>query len=147
MTNIRQATHADLAQLTALFDQYRVFYGKPSDEVSAKEFLKQRLTQADSVIFVAESDAALKGFTQLYPLFSSVRMKKLWLLNDLYVNEKYRGQGVSVALIDAAKNLCRESGACGMFLETAKSNVIGNKLYPRTGFELNDAHNFYEWSV
>jgi GNAT superfamily N-acetyltransferase len=147
MIKIRQATRADLEHVTQLFDQYRVFYGKPSDVGSASEFLKERLSKGDSVIFVAEKDSVLTAFTQLYPLFSSVRMKKLWLLNDLYVNEKYRGQGISVLLIDEAKTLCRTSGACGMYLETAKSNDIGNKLYPKTGFELNDAHNFYEWNV
>jgi GNAT superfamily N-acetyltransferase len=147
MTIVRHATHLDLAQLTKLFDEYRVFYGKETDRKAAEAFLTQRLANADSIIFVAEEGATLKGFTQLYPLFSSVRMKKLWLLNDLYVNESYRGQGISIALIDEAKKLCRDTGACGMFLETAKSNDIGNKLYPKVGFELNADHNFYEWSV
>jgi ribosomal protein S18 acetylase RimI-like enzyme len=147
MTTIRQANHSDIDQLTSLFDQYRVFYGKASDQSSARAFLEQRLTNADSVIFVAAEGSTLKGFTQLYPLFSSVRMKKLWLLNDLYVHEKHRGQGLSVALIDEAKKLCRESGACGISLETAKSNEIGNNLYPKVGFKLNDGHNFYDWSV
>lgn len=147
MSIIRKATHSDLPQLTNLFDQYRVFYGKESDETSAIQFLTERLTQNDSVIFVAEDAFTLQGFTQLYPLYSSVRMKKLWLLNDLYVNEKFRGLGISVALINQAKTLCRTSGACGMYLETAKANAIGNKLYVKTGFVLNDAHNFYDWSV
>jgi GNAT superfamily N-acetyltransferase len=147
MTIIRQATYLDLDQLTELFDEYRVFYGKATDRKSAEAFLAQRLANADSVIFVAEEATTLQGFTQLYPLLSSVRMKKLWLLNDLYVNEKYRGQGISIALIDEAKKLCRDTGACGMFLETAKSNDIGNMLYPKVGFELNADHNFYDWSV
>jgi len=34
-----------------------------------------------------------------------------------------------------------------MFLETEKPNLIGNKLYPKTGFELNEGSNFYEWNT
>jgi hypothetical protein len=34
-----------------------------------------------------------------------------------------------------------------MMLETAKSNKEGNQLYPKTGFELDSDHNFYEWTV
>ena len=144
--NIREATITDLESLSVLFDKYRVFYGKESDQSAAKAFLKDRMERNDSVIFVAD-DGVLKGFTQLYPLFSSVRMKKLWLLNDLFVDEQFRGQGISIALIDSAKNLCRQTNACGMYLETEKTNVIGNSLYLKTGFTLNDKRNFYDWSV
>jgi ribosomal protein S18 acetylase RimI-like enzyme len=146
-TKIRRGAIADLHDLAKLFDAYRVFYGKQSDISSASEFLRDRLINNESVIFVAETNGKPVGFTQLYPLFSSVRMKKLWLLNDLYVDESFRGRGISVQLLDAAKELCRETGACGMYLETAKSNEIGNSLYPRAGFTLNDEHNFYDWDV
>jgi GNAT superfamily N-acetyltransferase len=74
-------------------------------------------------------------------------MKKLWLLNDLFVDPSFRGQRISIDLIDVAKKLCRDSGACGMYLETARSNDIGNQLYPRAGFTLNADHNFYDWNV
>jgi len=45
------------------------------------------------------------------------------------------------------KPLVLETKACGMFLETEKSNLIGNTLYPKTGFVLNTDSNYYEWSV
>jgi hypothetical protein len=32
-------------------------------------------------------------------------------------------------------------------LETAKSNTIGNNLYPRTSFFLDEDHNYYSWDV
>lgn len=98
------------------------------------------------MIFVAEgSEDQLVGFVQLYPLFSSVQMKKLWLLNDLYVNFDYRKKGISLGLIGKAKDLVEKSDACGMYLETEKSNSAGNNLYPKAGFELNQGSNFYEW--
>jgi hypothetical protein len=35
-------------------------------------------------------------------------MKRAWLLNDLYVNEKARGMGTASKLLDAAKGFrCR----------------------------------------
>ena len=74
-------------------------------------------------------------------------MKKLWLLNDLFVKTEYRGKGISIGLINKAKELVEQSNACGMFLETGKSNFIGNNLYPKTGFELNKGSNFYEWNI
>lgn len=143
---VRQATPSDLPQLTSLFDGYRVFYRKDSDPNGAQEFLSERMEAEDSVIYVCEDDQEqLTGFVQLYPLFSSTQMKRLWLLNDLYVDVRFRGKGCSVLLIDQAKELVRETQAAGMYLETEKTNDIGNALYPRTGFQLNSVANFYEW--
>lgn len=143
---IREANINDLEAVALLFDSYRVFYEKLSDIEAAKTFLSERLANADSVIFLAENDNKIVGFTQLYPLFSSTRMKKLWLLNDLFVHPDYRGKGFSIGLIEKAKELCRNTDACELMLETAKSNRIGNNLYIKTGFELNTEYNFYEWT-
>jgi len=130
----RKATQLDIAFLAPLFDAYRVFYQKASDVPAAAYFLEERISRQESEIFVAlDAQGQMAGFTQLYPLFSSTRMKRLWLLNDLYVAPAFRGQGLSVALIEAAKAHCRET------------NEIGNILYPRTGFTLDIAHNCYAW--
>ncbi|WP_159022409.1 GNAT family N-acetyltransferase [Formosa sp. L2A11] len=143
----RKAVAEDIKSVTKLFNAYRVFYKKEADFISAEKFLTERLKNNDSEIFVAESkNSELIGFVQLYPLFSSTRMEKLWLLNDLFVNPEYRSQGVSLGLIEKAKQLVKDTNACGMFLETSKSNLIGNNLYPKTGFELNESSNYYEWN-
>lgn len=146
--NIRKAELSDLRSLAELFDQYRIFYKKESDLVGVEAFLKERIEKNESEIFISFNDEKIMtGFTQLYPLFSSTRMQRFWLLNDLYVNANYRRQGFSVGLIERAKKLCRDSGACGMMLETAKLNNEGNQLYPKTGFELDIDHNYYTWNI
>lgn len=143
---IRPANLNDLPQLSQLFDQYRVFYRKDSDVAAAENFLRERLQEADSHIFVSDQDGELQGFVQLYPIFSSTRMSRLWLLNDLFVAPAHRGKGLSLLLLDAGKNLCRDTRACGVILETEISNTIGNQLYPRAGFQRNDVSYFYEWT-
>ena len=145
-TTVRKATSEDLNELAVLFDQYRMFYHKTSDTHTAKQFLEERIQQKDSEILVAELDGKLIGFTQLYPLFSSTRMKKYWLLNDLFVAAEFRGIGASKLLLEEAKNVCQQTQACGILLETGKENQIGNQLYPACGFELYNHANFYEWT-
>ncbi|BEV04042.1 GNAT family N-acetyltransferase [Chryseobacterium gambrini] len=143
----RKAQLADVQHLAELFDHYRIFYHKDSDIPAAEKFLTERIENNDSEIFVAENEGELVGFVQLYPLFSSTRMKRYWLLNDLYVNENYRGKGFSKQLIEASKELAKSTDAAGILLETGKSNDIGNKLYPSCGFEIYDEVNFYEWKI
>lgn len=143
---IKKATINDLKLLVELFDKYRVFYEKESDKQKAEEFLSERLKVNDSEIFVAETDNYnLVGFVQLYPLFSSTRMKRLWLLNDLFVAKEYRGKGIAKKLIEISKEFCKQTNACGLILETAKTNIIGNELYPTVGFSLDKEHNYYSW--
>ena len=142
---IREAKLSDLENLSDLFNSYRMFYGKKSDLKVANEFLRSRIENKDSKIFVCDLNNELSGFVQLYPIFSSTRVSKYWLLNDLFVDIKKRGKGYSKLLIDRSKELVIESKACGMMLETEKSNDIGNMLYPSTGFKMNKLSNFYEW--
>ena len=145
MTTIRKATLSDLIPLSELFDLYRQFYGKISDIEAGKEFLKERIKNDESEIFIALENSKMVGFVQLYPLFSSTRMKRLWLLNDLFVHPDYRGQGFSIQLIEVAKQLCIDTDACQLTLETYKLNTIGNNLYPKAGFEIDLENNYYAW--
>lgn len=146
---IRTITEIDLPPLALLFDAYRVFYGKVLDVPAALEFLKDRFLNQESLVYVAEESATgeLLGFVQLYPLFSSTRMRRLWLLNDLFVAAAHRGLGISKMLMEQAQQLAIASNACGLMLETAKDNHIGNALYPRMGFELETHANFYTWDT
>ena len=142
---VREAKLSDLKNLSVLFNSYRMFYGKKFDLKVSEEFLRSRIEKKDSKIFVCDFNNELSGFVQLYPLFSSTRVSKYWLLNDLYVDVNKRGKGFSKLLIERSKELVIESKACGMMLETEKSNDIGNKLYTSTGFKKNELSNFYEW--
>ena len=146
--HIIQANENHLAALVPLFDAYRIWYRKSSDKENAHHFLRERIVKHESVIYLVQDHSSRKyiGFTQLYPLFSSTRLGRLWLLNDLYVIPEYRGQGVSLQLINRAKELARTTNAVGIMLETEKSNKIGNRLYPKTDFELEEDMNNYFWS-
>jgi len=145
MITIRKALLSDLASLSELFDLYRQFYGKSPDIEGAKEFLKERITNNESEIFTAICESKPVGFVQLYPLFSSTRMKRLWLLNDLFVHPNFRKKGISIQLIEASKQLCIDTNACQLTLETSKLNDVGNNLYPKTSFKLDIENNYYAW--
>lgn len=147
MMTIIQATAEHLDDLSFMFDEYRQFYRKQTDLSGARKFVESRIVNGESVIFIVKHDNEVAGFVQLYPIFSSVQMKRLWLLNDLFVKNSFRGRGFSKALIDAAKNLALATGAAGLMLETEKTNQVGNALYVATGFHVDDAHHFYYWSA
>ena len=144
---IRQATSSDLDALSVLFDGYRVFYKQDSDLAAAKKFISDRLREQDSVLFIAENtEGDLMGFTQLYPSFSSVGMKKIWILNDLYVSADHRRKGVAKALMNHAKDHCKSSGRARLVLETGHDNVNAQQLYEQLGYVKDDVY-VYELDV
>ena len=143
MIEIHQATVNDLDALAPLFDGYRQFYGQATDVVAGRAFLEARMTQHESVILLAQvADQAL-GFCQLYPIFSSVSMRRAWLLNDLYVAAAARGRGVGEALLDAAAAHGRSSGAAWLMLQTAHDNTPAQRLYARAGWTQDQQFHTY----
>lgn len=142
---IKKAGLKELATTAELFNQYRVFYRQQPDYEKCKTFIYDRLNNEQSTILVLYIGDKAAGFVQLYKLYHYIKLEKQWLLSDLFVHPDYRGKGYSIALIDSAKQWCEDTGACGLMLETEKTNAIGNSLYPRCGFEYDGNHNYYYW--
>jgi GNAT superfamily N-acetyltransferase len=134
-----------LESLSILFDQYRVFYERVSDLEAAKGFLRERFKHNDSVVFAAKDNGEIIGFTQLYPSFSSVSMKRVWILNDLYVKESHRRQKAATLLINAAQEYAKESGAIRVILATHISNKSAQKLYELKGYIKDE--EFYHYAL
>lgn len=135
MITIKKAGIEDMKALVPLFDAYRVFYKKASDQQAATNFLKERLQKEESVIFIAYLNDTAVGFTQLYPIFSSVSMQRAWLLNDLYTNEAARKKGVATALLNHAKNFGAATNSKYLMLQTAADNKTAQKVYEQNGWQ------------
>ncbi len=138
---IKRASVEDLKFVAPLFNKYREFYQQKSDLVAAENFLQSRLTHSESVIFIALENEKAIGFTQLYPGFSSIAMKPAWILNDLFVLDSARGQGIGEELIQAAIKFAKGTGASSLSLETAQDNPA-HKLYERLGWKLSSYKHY-----
>ncbi|GED16363.1 acetyltransferase [Aneurinibacillus migulanus] len=144
---IYKATLQDVDGISTLFNSYRVFYQQPSDIEAAKSFIQERLENSDSVIFVAVENGEYAGFVQLYPLFSSISMQRLWILNDLYVTEESRKKGVGKQLLHAAEQLAKETNAKGLKLQTDVNNVTAQSLYESNSWVKDDKFFYYVLNV
>jgi GNAT superfamily N-acetyltransferase len=146
MFQIRRASGADLRTLAELFDGYRQFYGQPADLPLAEAFLRDRFAHDDSAVFLAidpHSGDGL-GFVQLYPCFSSVAARRIWILNDLFVTPAARRRGVGRALLDAARDHGLATGAKRLVLSTAATNDDARALYESYGYKQDDVFLVYK---
>ncbi|HEY2394487.1 MAG TPA: GNAT family N-acetyltransferase [Rudaea sp.] len=144
MPDVRQATIHDLDMVAPLFDAYREFYRQSSDIERARAFLAERFAHHESVIFLAHDEKGVAiGFTQLYPLFSSVRANRKYLLNDLYVVPAARRSGAARLLIAAATQFSRANGASSLSLSTATDNLPAQRLYESLGWQRDSGYFEY----
>ena len=143
---IRRASAADLRTVAELFDGYRQFYGQPADYSLAEAFLRDRFANGDSVVFLAvdAGSGAGLGFVQLYPSFSSVAARRIWILNDLFVAAAARRRGVGRALLDAARDHALATGAKRLVLSTAATNREARALYEAYGYKQDDVFLAYK---
>jgi ribosomal protein S18 acetylase RimI-like enzyme len=142
---ITYAKSNDTQKLAILFDQYRIFYSQKTDLERAADFLNSRFKNKDSVILIAQSNEDIIGFVQLYPSFSSVGMERIWILNDLFVNHKFRRKNIAKNLMEAARKHAKETGALRIDLATQVSNLYAQNLYESLGYIKNES--FFHYSL
>jgi len=140
---ILQATPADVGALSPLFDAYRQFYKQPSNEDAARRFLFARLSKNESVMFFAQLGPQAIGLVHLYPVFSSLQLRRQWILSDLYVSLDARKHGVGHALLNRARQFAESTQADGLMLETATDNYTAQRLYERLGWKRDE--EFYRY--
>jgi ribosomal protein S18 acetylase RimI-like enzyme len=147
MAAIRHATVKDLDVLVPLFDSYRQFYGCASDPHGAREFLRVRLDNQESVIFLAFTGTVAVDLTQLYPSFSSAAMRRIFVLNDLYVDRAARRSGVGCVLLAAASGGWAQYGAVRLTLSTELTNTSTLALYEASGWKQDTVFCAYQLTL
>jgi ribosomal protein S18 acetylase RimI-like enzyme len=142
--DIQPALLTDVAELAALFDAYRIFYGAQTAPLEAEAFVKGLITQRKTHFFLAREAEGLPllGFVHLMPSISTVAMRPIWLLEDLYVSPAGRRKGVATALMAHAESFARKTGAERLTLATAHDNRNAQSLYKQMG-DVKEEHFWY----
>jgi GNAT superfamily N-acetyltransferase len=132
-----------------LFLEYRRFYAFEPDSKIAHDFLLERMHRNESTVFMAVDETEIGqnalGFAQLYPSFSSLWMKRIWILYDLFVKPSGRRKGVAMELMKAARDLAERTEAKAIVLETGIMNHPAQCLYTKLGYKKDEA--FYRYAL
>jgi len=104
---LRKAIEKDLEAVHDLVNQLAVYEKVPNAVTTTVEYYSAAFNNGDIQIDVALVDDAIVGMTLYYTTFSTWKGKMLYL-EDFYIEPRYRGNGIGVALFD-------------LFLATAKN--------------------------
>jgi GNAT superfamily N-acetyltransferase len=134
----------EFEQLLPLIAAYQRFYEVEAiDTERNRTFFRRFLSPSeDGLLLGARSEGRLVGYACLYWHFSSLEARESVLMNDLYVDESARGQGVGRALIEAGAEVARERGVPFVEWSTAPDNDTAQRLYDSTGAERTEWFNY-----
>ncbi len=148
--NVRvlRATRRHLDMLTELFDAYLTFYRQAHTCDCIRAYLAARIARKESAIFIAlegmGSEMRAVGFAQLYPTFSSLRLSRMWVLNDLYTIPSRRRTGVAHLLLAAARTMAVGTSATHVELLTERTNRAAQRVYESVGYRRDECFYRYE---
>lgn len=136
---IIQATCDHLDLLVPMFVRYRELYGaRPMVELS-RTFLEQRITDKDAIVYLAfsQENNQLVGFSLLYTSYSSLSLRPVWILNDIFVIESARRKQVARTLVIRARDDASAANAVRLRVATNTYNNTIRKMYESLGFYEN----------
>ena len=141
---IIEAESNHIEQVGELFDLYRQFYKYESNLIESTNYVKDRINNKESIIFIAINDNnEAIGFVQLYETFGSLDLGKIIILYDLYVKKDHRKNKVGRQLMLRSNEYAKKINAKRIQLSTAIDNFIGQSLYESLGY-VKDA-DFYTY--
>ena len=144
---IRQATIQDLSKILLIFDDYREYFKQPKDPVSVERFLFEKFEHFESVIFIAQLQDEVVGFAQLYPVFSSLTLQRVWLLNDFFIAEECRGSGVGTQLFAKVKEFTLLTKSKGIELSVEHTNKKAWAFWEKQGFKIDEEFRYYFYKL
>ena len=140
---ITKATKEHYKDVGALFDLYRQFYKYKTNLKASTKYIKDRINQNESFIFICFYKKEPAGFVQLYETFDSLNINKKLILYDLYVDKKYRKNGIGRKLMDKAKKLAEFKKIQNIELSTAKNNKKAQSLYESLDYKRDKEYYNY----
>lgn len=141
---IEPISESNLEEVLPLIRCYQAFYQVATiDEGKNREFFSQFGEEAGpGCLFGYRIDEKLVAFATVYLSFASTIADKIAIMNDLYVDPKYRQRGIGKALIEHCEQFGRSRGAARLQWVTAADNKQAQSLYRSLGAKQSSWEHF-----
>ena len=137
---VRSATAEDVALILSFIRKLAEFDGSPESVEATPEKLRETLF-ADTPpagVLIAERAGSPVGFASYFQTYSTWLARPGIWLDDLYVDECARGQGIGSALIQHLASLAKERG-CGRLEWTVQhDNPRAIAFYEKQGARVSE---------
>jgi GNAT superfamily N-acetyltransferase len=126
--------HPVFDQVAALFDDYRVHYGRSPSPQITRSWLHDQLAQHRLSAAAAIQADHVCGFITAAVMPASLMLGTAWSVRDLFVAPHRRRRGIAHALLQHVIQDARVSGAHRVSVQTETGNIPALTLYTDAGF-------------
>jgi GNAT superfamily N-acetyltransferase len=135
MLTIRPATRDDAPQLLALIRQLAAYERKASQVVTTvADLLRDGFgPQPKFRALLAEWDGEAAGYASTFYFYSTYQGRPAIFIEDLFVLDKFRDQGIGKSLLSAVAKLALNEGCFGLRWEVLDWNRPAIEWYEKLG--------------
>lgn len=95
--------------------------------------------------FIIFSNDSVAGYMIIASVFSVEFKGEAAFLDELYIEENFRGKGIGSKAVEYAEKYAIEKGYKALRLEVEHSNVKAQNLYKNKGFTIHERHLMTKW--
>jgi ribosomal protein S18 acetylase RimI-like enzyme len=117
----------------------------PAYPLPSSDHFKAVLRNRNCHFFIAESETKEVAGMLTLVIYTIPTGSKYWI-EDVVVDEAFRGKGVGKALVLHAVEVARAMGAKSVDLTSRPFRIAANQLYRDLGFELRET-NVYRYTI
>ena len=130
---VRSVEKMDYLQWQSLWEKYNSFYGRNSLPAEITQLTWSRFFDTNEPVYavVAENRGKILGIAHYLFHRSTIQVELNCYLQDLYVSEIMRGQGIARKLIEAVYENAKASGSKRVYWQTKEDNLVARKLYDK----------------
>ncbi len=118
----------------------------PFDADRARKATEKLLTEPQyGGVWTIDADGVLVGYIVVVLGYSVEFGGRFGLLDELFVAQSHRGNGLGREALEFAEQQCKERGWRALRLEVAQDNRRAQFLYRRSGFQMHDRFLMTKW--
>ncbi|AFZ21860.1 GNAT family N-acetyltransferase [Allocoleopsis franciscana] len=149
------ADYSDIEILVQLIREFHEIEHLPFDESKIRPLLAKimRENSLGQVWLIQDSGEAIAqstpptvlGYIVLTFGYSLEFLGRDAFIDELYIRESHRGQGVGTRALQFVQQVCPSLGIQALHLEVARKNTAAKRLYRKVGFEDHDRYLMTQW--
>jgi len=97
--------------------------------------IKNIRINSEAIKFIIEKDGKVAGRAYLYLIYNDLHSEPYGFLEDVFIEESYRGQGIGGELVKAVIEEAKELGCYKLIGTSRNSRTEVHEFYKKLGFE------------
>ena len=145
-TTFKLADNFDTELLIQFIQEFYKYDGHPFDEATVSTALAKILND-DSLgrVWLIQQDSQVIGYIILTFGYSLEYRGRDAFIDEFYIRESHRGQGVGVKTIQFIESVCPSLEIKALHLEVERENTIAQSFYRKVGFADQNRYLMTKW--